>query len=98
MKKILTLAAVAALSGAATPVFAQDAGDFSPTTFYGNARYSGYSLDFGGGDKATLAALGGRLGVRFGKYVGVEGEAGFGVNTAHPLGVPVKVSSAYAGY
>jgi hypothetical protein len=97
MKKLLISAAIAAACVTATPVFAQDGGTFSPTTFYGNLGYTGYSVDFGGG-KTTLAALGGRLGARFGKYVGGEGEVGFGVNSQHVSGVDVKMTSSYAGY
>jgi outer membrane immunogenic protein len=97
MNKILIIAATVALSAAASPVFAEDSGAFSPTSFYANAGAAVYQADFGGG-KTSLGALGGRVGVRFGKYVGGEGELAFGVNSQNIGGANVKISSAYAGY
>jgi outer membrane immunogenic protein len=97
MKKLLILASTALLTAVASPVFAQDSGALSPTTFYGNAGGAIYQADFGAG-RTTLGALGGRLGARFGKYLGGEGELAFGVNSQTVGGANVKISSAYAGY
>lgn len=97
MNKLLILASTALLSAAASPVFAQDSGAFSPTSFYGNAGGAIYQADFGAG-KTTLSALGGRLGVRFGKYIGGEGELALGVNNQNIGGLNYKISTAYAGY
>ena len=65
----------------------------SGTNFYGNlggsyVRYSG----------ANLWALQGRVGARFARYFGAEGEAAFGVNTDNVNGVDVKLRHEYAGY
>jgi outer membrane immunogenic protein len=97
MNKILISAAVAVMAAVATPVFAQGSSDFSPTTFYVNGGGAIYDANFGAG-KTTLGALGGRVGVRFGKYLGGEGELAIGVNSQNVSGVDVKVSDAYAGY
>ncbi|HWA62564.1 MAG TPA: porin family protein [Caulobacteraceae bacterium] len=97
MRKMVMFAAAAAACGFATSAAAQGGGDFSPTTFYANAGYTGYSTDFGAG-KTTLAALGGRVGARFGKYIGVEGEAGFGVNGQDVGSDSVKMQSALGVY
>jgi outer membrane immunogenic protein len=95
MKTFIALAATAFLCAIASPALAE--GEFSPTTFYVNAGYTAYHIS-DGAESATLSALGGRVGARFGKYLGVEGEAGFGVNTANFSGANVKFSSEVAGY
>ena len=98
MNKILIFAAAAALSAIASPVFAEDSGAFSPTTFYGNLGGTVYHLDVGVAS-ANAVCIGGRLGARFGKYLGVEGEVGVGVNNAtFAPGVSAKVDSAYGAY
>jgi outer membrane immunogenic protein len=69
---LLAAAAVGALIGA--PAIAQPLsmpGDVSP---YGSIGYSQ-----GGYDDVDLGAVTGRLGLRFGRFFGVEGEASFGV-------------------
>lgn len=57
------------------PASAQDPG----TSFYGAIGYSFVTAD-ADGDDVTLGALGGKLGLRFMQYFGVEGEAQFGVS------------------
>lgn len=78
--KSLHVAAALAVLAAAAPAAAGE--------FYGNAGYT--FVDTQG---VNLSALGGKLGYRFNPYVGVEGEAAFGVadDTANVLGVPVKL-------
>jgi hypothetical protein len=53
---------------------AASAQTFSPTTFYGNVGYAGTSVE-----EVDLGAIQGRLGARFGRFIGVEGEVSFGV-------------------
>jgi hypothetical protein len=57
---------------------AQDATLFSPVTVYGSVNYSGISSN-----DATLGAIQGRLGARFGNYLGLEGELAGGVKNDH---------------
>ena len=61
-----------AMLGAAAPANAQT---FEPVTGYGTLGYS----DLNGG-QLNLGAITGRLGARFGSYLGVEGELSVGVN------------------
>lgn len=93
MNKLLIAAAAALLSAAASPVFAEDSG----MSFYGNLGVTAYHVS-DGVNSANLGALGGRVGARFAKYIGVEGEAGFGVNSVNVAGSNVKISSAFGGY
>ncbi|HWA63340.1 MAG TPA: porin family protein [Caulobacteraceae bacterium] len=80
MKALVIAASVAALPLAAIPVAAaaQSASTFSPVTVYGALGYAGSSTD-----GADLGAIQGRLGARFGEYVGVEGELAGGVKNDH---------------
>lgn len=82
---IAVSAAALALPIAAT---AQTAGAFSPVTVYGTLGYAG-----GSQQGIDLGAIQGRLGARFGSYVGVEGELSGGVkgDTVIVAGVPVDV-------
>ncbi len=94
MRKSLVAAAVAAASLAvAAPALAKSEGAFGPVTGYVNLGYAYTDLDPG-----KFHVLGGRLGARFGRYVGVEGEGGFGVNTQTISGVALKLQSEYAAY
>jgi hypothetical protein len=92
--KIFVLAAVSAAALTAAPAMAQGP---SPVGAYGNL---GGAHITSGGDNFT--ALGGRLGARFGNYLGVEGEGAFGVDGAKgtAAGVPYKssLSHSFAGY
>jgi outer membrane immunogenic protein len=69
---ILATAALAAMTLAAAPAFAQG---LSPTTGYGNLGVG--HVDAG---SQNFTTLGGRLGARFGNYLGLEAEGSFGVD------------------
>jgi len=73
MKTLMTAAAIAAMTAAIIPAAAQ-AQEAGTTSFYGSVGYSNADLD-----GVNLGAINGRVGARFGQYLGVEGEAGFGV-------------------
>ena len=92
--KIFAAAALAVASLAAAPAFAQALG---PVQGYGNLGAAHISAQ--GNDYTTL---GGRLGARFGSYLGLEGEAAFGVDgdKGTLAGAPYssKLKSAFAGY
>ncbi|MES2722049.1 MAG: porin family protein [Pseudomonadota bacterium] len=72
MKSLIVLAATAAAVLAAPAV--ASAQSMSPTTFYGSIGYANAAID-----DVNLGAVQGRLGARFGQYVGVEGEVAGGV-------------------
>ena len=72
MKSLITTAAAAALVAAFVPAIA-NAQDTS-VTGYGSLGYSHHDME-----GADVGAIQGRLGARFGQYLGVEGELGFGV-------------------
>lgn len=100
MKSLATAAAFAAIASAALPMAAQ-AQDLGATTFYGSAGYSHADLD-----DVKLGGITGRVGARFGQYLGVEGEAGFGVKDdevnipaigASPVDVELKHTFAVYG-
>ncbi|CAN5629567.1 hypothetical protein BH10PSE5_BH10PSE5_11960 [soil metagenome] len=71
MKSLIALAATAAVL--AVPAMAS-AQSLSPTTFYGSLGYANANID-----DVNLGAIQGRLGARFGQYVGLEAEAAAGV-------------------
>jgi outer membrane immunogenic protein len=71
MKSLIALAATAAVLAVPAVASAQS---LSPTTFYGSIGYANAALD-----DVNLGAVQGRLGARFGQYVGVEGEVAGGV-------------------
>ena len=90
MKRFIGAAVALAAAGFAAPSFAE-----SPAvTGYVNLGYSYVDT----ADSAKLSALGGRVGARIGRYLGAEGEAGFGINSDTVSGVDVKLTSTYAGY
>ena len=101
-------AASVALSAIAAPVFAQPAAPppssygqwYVPTGFYGNLGYS--NLDTANGPGVDLSSVTGRLGARFGRYLGVEGElsGGVGSDTNQVDGDQVRshLQEQYAGY
>jgi hypothetical protein len=97
MKALLIAATATAVALAAAPAFAQDPYSVSD---YGTLGYSNWS---GTGDgKPDADAIQGRLGARFGRYLGVEGEVSSAVNSDH-IGIggapgEVRVNSQYAGY
>lgn len=95
MKSLIALAATAAVL--AVPAAASAQG-LSPTTFYGSIGYANANID-----DLNLGTIQGRLGARFGQYVGVEGEVAGGVkedtfNVAPGLSVDFKVKSQVAVY
>lgn len=96
MKMLLTAAAVLALAPAAAFAQAADSAPLGGTQFYGDLGYSQLS------DNADISAITGRLGARFAKYVGVEGEASTGVATdrtsVYGENDHVRLNSAYAAY
>jgi hypothetical protein len=100
MKIVVAAAAVAAISAAA-PALAQDASQPSYGGLYGNLGWAGTDTH-----SAFTNSITGRLGWRFGRYVGVEGELSGGLSTDHftstSTGIPtttgVKQSLAGAGY
>ncbi|MDO8911389.1 MAG: porin family protein [Phenylobacterium sp.] len=72
MKSLITLAAAAAMTFA-VPAIAS-AQSLSPTTVYGSLGYANANID-----DVNLGAVQGRVGARFGQYLGVEGELAAGV-------------------
>jgi hypothetical protein len=105
--KTLFIAAVS-LSAAAGVAAAQEPGPgpgssapwWTPSGFYGTLGYT--NLQPTEGPDAELSAITGRLGARFGRYLGVEGEVsgGLGSKTA-TFGedtVRTHLDSQYAGY
>lgn len=99
MIKQASLAAAAVALAAAVPATGQ-AQTTETTSFYGSLGYSQTDLD-----GLKLGAITGRLGARFGPYLGVEGEGGFGVNddrlaAATIGGMPfdVELKSTFAAY
>jgi opacity protein-like surface antigen len=96
MKTLLIAAAAAASLAATAPAMAQpDANPYGPQ-FYGTLGYSNYD------DHSDHSAVQGRVGARFGRYFGVEGELAGGVSTdtTHVYGERdhVKLNDQYAGY
>ncbi|MDR3513438.1 MAG: outer membrane beta-barrel protein [Caulobacteraceae bacterium] len=98
MKTFVITAAAAAALLAAAPAMAQPADEslvYAPS-FYGNLGYSNFNSN------SDTGAITGRLGARFGKYLGVEGEAaaGFATGQTHAYGGTdhVRMNDEYAGY
>jgi outer membrane immunogenic protein len=71
MKTLIAASSLALLAAAPAAAIAQEAGT---TSMYGTLGYAGSSTE--GVDLGDLQA---RIGARFGKYVGIEGELGAGV-------------------
>jgi outer membrane immunogenic protein len=91
MKSLLITASAAVAMLVAAPAFAQS---IQP---YGTLGYTDEN-DNG----ANASAITGRLGARFGRYFGVEGEGGFGVGgdrgDFHGLSASINVHDEYGGY
>lgn len=87
MKFLMIAAATAALSVAAIPVASQ------AQDVYGTIGYA--NVDTG---DANLGAIQGRLGYRFNPYVGVEGEAAFGVSGDTVGAVDIDLSHEVGAY
>jgi len=96
MKLVIATAAALAVAALGTSALAEGA-KAPAVTGYVNLGYT--HIDPGVGN---LHALGGRLGARFGKYIGVEGEGAFGVGsdsvTISGVKVNYKEQSQFAGY
>ena len=98
MKIVLTTAAAAAAALlAAAPALADPDPAPEAVTTYGALGYSDVN-----GDSANLGAITGRIGARWGRYFGAEGELSGGVthDTAHISGVNtrVRINSQLAAY
>jgi outer membrane immunogenic protein len=77
--KIVVAAAALAAFGAAAPAFAQDAtSDASRLGIYGTLGWQGTDSN-----NTMTHSIQGRVGGRFARYLGVEGELGVGLNTDH---------------
>ncbi len=76
MKFSLAAVSAAALLGLAAPAFAQTAP--MDIGVYGNVGYTGVFADVDG-DDLNVGGVTGRLGAKYGRYVGVEAEYTFGV-------------------
>lgn len=91
---VITAAAAAAILAAAGPAMAQ--GSTYGPQLYGDLGYTNFD------DHSDTSAVTGRLGARFGKYFGVEGEAatGFATGDTHAYGGTdhVRLNDEYAGY
>jgi opacity protein-like surface antigen len=96
MKSLVLTATAAVALIAAAPALA-DSPSYSGVTTYGTLGYA-YLYDHDVNDSAIT----GRLGARFGRYLGVEGELTTGVGTNHVTvgGAPsdVHLKDQYAGY
>ena len=94
MKSLIVLAATAAVLAIPAAASAQS---LSPTTVYGSLGYANANID-----DVNLGAIQGRLGARFGQYVGVEGELAGGVKedsvTISGIKVDVKLKHQVAIY
>ncbi|MES2343699.1 MAG: porin family protein [Pseudomonadota bacterium] len=94
MKSLIALAATAAVLAIPAAASAQS---LSPTTFYGSLGYANANID-----ELNLGAIQGRLGARFGQYVGVEGEVAAGVKedsvTITGINVDLKLKHQVAIY
>ncbi len=93
MKSLLAAAVGAGIVAVAAPALAQSDGPTGPVTGYVNLGYS-----YVDASPVKFHVLGGRLGARFGKYLGLEGEGGFGVSSDTFSGVSFKLTSTYNGY
>jgi outer membrane immunogenic protein len=95
--KSLILAAAAAACVIPAAASAQVANSLQPVGYYGSIEYAGTHVE-----GADLGAVQGRLGARFGRFLGAEGEFGMGVkgDTVDVLGTNVdfRLNHQEAGY
>lgn len=87
MKSLMITAAAAALTMAAAPAVSQ------AQEVYGTVGYANVDAD-----GPTLGAIQARLGYKFNPYVGVEGEAAFGVSGDTTAGVDVDLKHEVGAY
>ncbi|HEX5379093.1 MAG TPA: porin family protein [Phenylobacterium sp.] len=87
MKTLIALSVATLAASAAIPAVAA-AQDAAGTSYYGTLGYGASSVE-----GVDLGAIQGRLGVRFGQHLGVEGELAAGVkdDKTYVGGVPVKI-------
>lgn len=98
MKILLIASASATALFVAAPTLAQTTGSLAPVTGYGTLGWNNFS---GNGDEQN--GIEGRLGARFGRYLGVEGDVTGGFDGDHVTaanGDPasVRLRNAYGGY
>jgi outer membrane immunogenic protein len=75
MKALITAASVAALAALLPAAASAQTAANTGTSVYGTLGYADAN-----GDSLNLGTIQGRLGARFGQYVGVEGELAFGID------------------
>lgn len=99
MKLSLAAFSAAAVLGLASPSLAQTVP--ADVSIYANAGYTGIFADVAD-DDLNIGGVTGRLGAKFGRFFGVEGEYTFGVqdDDVDVLGteVNVELDQQYAGY
>jgi len=91
MKSILIATGAVAAMLSAAPAFAQGP-IFNDVSYYGTLGYSNLGGDGNAGP--DIGEITGRLGARYGKYLGIEGEVSTGLNNDKD----VHVQNQYAGY
>jgi outer membrane immunogenic protein len=100
MKSLPLTACALILAVSAAPAFAQQANWYMPTGLYGTLGYS--NLDTASGPDVNLSGVTGRLGARFGRYLGVEGEITGGIGEDHygygGDSIKAHLDDQYAGY
>jgi hypothetical protein len=99
VKSLVAFAALAAAAAVAAPASAQSLTAFKPTGYTAGVSYQ--SLNIGSGSVGAITI---RAGADFGKYFGLEGEGGWGVDD-HNGSTPASdyafrrhLSDQYAGY
>ena len=98
MKSLVAAASAIVLAAVAAPAFAQSS-PLAPITPYVNLGYSYADSTLNNfAANPGFSVIDGRLGAKIGRYLGAEGELGFGVNTTSQGGVGYKVRNTYAGY
>jgi outer membrane immunogenic protein len=88
MKTLIATSAAILLATAAIPAVADAQDANTGTSFYGTLGYAGANAE-----GVDLGAIQGRVGARFGQYLGVEGELAGGVakDKTWVAGTPVKI-------
>jgi hypothetical protein len=99
MKSLIVAASALAIAAVAAPAFAQSATPFGAVTPYVDLGYSYADTTLNNfSANPGFSVIDGRLGAKLGRYLGAEGELGFGVNTTDQGGVAYKARNTYAGY
>lgn len=97
MKKMIIASVSLMAVLTAAPAFAQVATPVGPLTGYGTLGYSNL-----GGNGVNLSGIQGRLGARFGQYLGVEGDLTTSFNGAQTTiggdASNIRLSNQYAAY